>query len=64
LRLLHPVNSPAQYLAACGIEGPSVNGFESALSLLAKALHLITAPTCDSSRAASSCSISSSSPAR
>ena len=27
------------------IECPSVNGFESALSLLAKALHLITAPT-------------------
>ena len=27
------------------IEGPSVNGFESALSLFSKALHLVTAPT-------------------
>ena len=27
------------------VEGPGVNGFESALSLFSKALHLITAPT-------------------
>jgi hypothetical protein len=31
--------------ARARIEGQSVNGFESALSLFAKALHLITAPT-------------------